>query len=190
MKKILSPAELQVLADAWRKHPGFGAPYWHEGDWVWLSPNGDARTKCGSPIPPPKAEDVKQHQHELWKECWKCGIIRPWGGCGSKSREPVSAWSKLVPADKTPVEKPKPESTEVDSPAAILAVLEGMTDCGAFGEWITETEIVDFATRNFHYKINVKSLLALLRPLWREGKIEHKRTADGKNTVRLTGQTK
>ena len=42
--------DAETLAAAWRKHPGFGAPYWHEGRWVWLSPHGDARSKCGSPI--------------------------------------------------------------------------------------------------------------------------------------------
>ena len=78
----------EMLAAAWRKHPGFGAPHWHEGRWVWLSPNGDAHTKCGSPIRPPKAEDVKPHEKQLWQKCWKCNTIRPWGGCGSKVSKP------------------------------------------------------------------------------------------------------
>ena len=78
----------EMLAEAWRKSPGFGAPHWHEGRWVWLSPHGDARSKCGSPIPPPKPEDVKPHQKLLWEKCHKCNTIRPWGGCGSKVPKP------------------------------------------------------------------------------------------------------
>ena len=187
MKKDLSPAELlQALADAWRKHPGFGAWHWYEGKWYWLTNHGDARTRCGSPIPTPKAEDVKPHERELWKKCWKCGTIRPWGGCGSKFPEPRwIPWGNVLPEAK-----PKPELKTVDSPAEILVVLEGMTDCAAFGEWLAEDEIASFATQQFDYKINVNSLLKLLRPLWREGKIEHKRNADGKNTFRLTVQEK
>ena len=49
-KEVLSPKQLQALAEASRKHHGFGSPYWHEGRWVWLSPHGDARSRCGSPI--------------------------------------------------------------------------------------------------------------------------------------------
>ena len=61
-KEVLSPKQLQALAEAWRKHPGFGSPYWHEGRWVWLSPHGDARSKCGSPIEPPAPDAVKPHE--------------------------------------------------------------------------------------------------------------------------------
>ena len=189
----ISDAEFaQMLADAWRNHLSFHFKYWYEAErrWVRLTNHGSADTRCGSPVPTPRTDEIKPHQREMWKACWKCKSIKPLGGCGSKFPEPKWAWSKLVPADKTPVEKPKPELTEVDSPAEILAVLEAMTDCAAFGEWIAEDEIASFATQQFDYKINVNSLLKLLRLLWREGKIEHKRYADGKNTFRLTVQEK
>ena len=177
----------EMLADAWRKHPGFGAPHWHEGKWVWLSPNGDAYTKCGSPIPPPKADEVKPHEQQLWEKCWKCNTIRPWGGCGSKIPKPQYRFSMLVSVDKTPIEKPEPELTEVDAPAAILVVLEKMTECATFGDWLTEDDIVCVATKHFHYKINATSLLDLLRPLWHAGHIEHKRNEFGQHTFRLKG---
>ena len=88
-KQLLSLDQLMALAEAWRKHPGFGAPHWHEGRWVWLSPHGDARSKCGSPITPPETLDaVKPHEKLLWEKCHICQIIRPWGGCGSKTPKP------------------------------------------------------------------------------------------------------
>lgn len=177
----------EMLAEAWRKSPGFGAPHWHEGKWVWLSPNGDARTKCGSPIPPPKAEDVKPHERQLWEKCWRCNTIRPWGGCGSKSPEPTWVTWWTVPVEKTST--PQPEPTAVDSPTTILGVLEKMAECPAYGDWLTEDEIVFVATKHFDYKINVKSLLDLLRPLWHEGKIEHKRNQFGQHTFRLKENT-
>ena len=178
----------EQLAEAWRNSPGFGAPYWHDGKWVWLSPHGDAYTKCGSPIRPPKEADIKPHQRELWKKCWQCNTIRPWGGCGSRTPKPQFAYSWLVPTDKTPVEIPEPELTAVDSPAAVLVVLEKMADCAAFGNWLIEDEIVWVATKHFNFKIDIPSLLALLRPLWREGKIEHKRNRSGQNCFRLKGE--
>ena len=46
----------EALAEAWRKFPGFGTLHWHEGRWIWLSPHGDARSKCGSPIRPSKPD--------------------------------------------------------------------------------------------------------------------------------------
>ena len=177
----------EMLAEAWRKHPGFGAPHWHEGRWVWLSPNGDAYTKCGSPIPPPKAEDVKPHEKLLWEKCWKCNTIRPWGGCGSKSPEPQWAYSRFVSVDKTPVEASQPELTEVEFPTEILVVLEKMTDCPTFGDWLIEDEIVVVATQHFNLKIDITSLLDLLRPLWHAGHIEHKRNQSGQHTFRLKG---
>ena len=179
----------EVLAAAWRKSPGFCAPHWHERDWVWLSPHGDARTKCGSPIRPPKAEDVKPHEQQLWEKCWKCNTIRPWGGCGSKTPEPKWAASWYAPVDRTPVETPEPELTEVDSPNALLVVLEKMTECPIFGDWLLEDEIVAVATQHFNLKINAISLLDLLRPLWHEGKIEHKQNPFGQRTFRVKGNT-
>lgn len=177
----------EMLAEAWRKHPGFGAPHWHKGRWVWLSPHGDAHTKCGSPIPPPAEADIKPHQRQLWEKCWRCRTIRPWGGCGSKTPKPQYSFSMLVSVDKTPIEKPQPELTEVDSPAAILVVLQKMADCPTFGDWFTEDEIVSVATKHFNYKINATSLLNLLRPLWHAGHIEHKRNEFGQHTFRLKG---
>ena len=178
----------EILAEAWRKSPGFGAPHWHEKRWVWLSPNGDARTKCGSPIRPPKAEDVKPHEQQLWDKCWKCNTIRPWGGCGSKSHQPTWASSRMVDVDRTPTEKPEPELTEVDSPAALLVVLEKMTESGTFGNWLIEDEIVVVAAKHFNFKVNAASLLDLLRPLWHEGKIEHQRNRFGQNCFHLKGE--
>ena len=87
-KEVLSPKQLQALAEATRKHHGFGAPHWHEGRWVWLSPHGDARSRCGSPIEPPAPDAVKPHEKLLWEKCHICQIIRPWGGCGSKTPKP------------------------------------------------------------------------------------------------------
>lgn len=81
-KKILSPESLKALAEAVRQHPNFGAPQWHEGRWVWVSPHGDARTRCGSPIPPP--DEVLPHQRLLWAKCQHCGTRRPWGGCSGR----------------------------------------------------------------------------------------------------------
>ena len=183
-KKVPS---VEMLAEAWRKSPGFGAPYWNDGEWIWLSPHGDARTKCGSPIRPPKAEDVKPHEQQLWEKCWKCNTIRPWGGCGSKFPQPKWAFSLLVDVDKTPAEKPEPELADVDSPATILDLLQKMADCPIFGNWLTEDEIVAVATKHFNLKVNAASLLDLLRPLWREGKIEHKQNPFGQHTFRLKG---
>ena len=177
----------EMLAEAWRKNPGFGAPHWHEGRWVWLSPHGDAHSKCGSPIRPPKADEVKPHEQQLWKKCWKCNTIRPWGGCGSKTPAPKWGMSWTVPVDKTPIEKPEPELTEVDFPTAILVVLEKMTECPTFGDWLTEDEIVFVATKHFNLKANATSLLDLLRPLWHAGHIEHKRNQSGQHTFRLKG---
>ena len=179
----------EALAEAWRKHPGFGTPHWHNGRWVWLSPHGDAYTKCGSPIRPPKPEHIKPYQKRLWEKCWHCRTIRPWGGCGSKIPEPTWVTWWTVPVDKTPRTPPTPELTEVDSPTAMLVVLKKMTDCPTFGDWLTEDEIVFVATKHFDYKINVESLLDLLRPLWYEGKIEHKRNSFGQHIFRLKGDT-
>ena len=81
-KTILSPESLKALAEAVRKQPGFGAPQWHERRWVWLSPHGDSRTRCGSPIPPPN--EVLPHQKLLWAKCQHCGTRRPWGGCSGR----------------------------------------------------------------------------------------------------------
>lgn len=81
-KKILSPESLKALAEAVRKHPNFGAPQWHEGRWVWVSPHGDSKSRCGSPIPPP--ENPAPHQKLLWAKCRHCGIRRPWGGCSGR----------------------------------------------------------------------------------------------------------
>ena len=90
-KTILTPESLKALAEAVRKHPNFGAPQWHEGRWVWLSPYGDSRTRCGSPIPPP--ENPGPHQKLLWAKCRNCGIRRPWGGCGGRGlRGRQSTW--------------------------------------------------------------------------------------------------
>ena len=177
--------DAETLAAAWRKHPGFGTPHWHEGRWEWLSPNGDARTKCGSPIRPPKADEVKPHEQQLWQKCWRCNTIRPWGGCGSKTLEPKWVASSSVPVDKTPTEKPEPELTEVDSPNAMLVVLEKMAECPTFGDWLIEDEIVFVATKHFNLKVNAASLLDLLRPLWHEGKIEHKQNPFGRHTFRV-----
>ena len=90
-KTILSPASLKALAEAVRKQPDFGCPQWHEGRWVWLSPHGDAGSRCGSPIPPP--DEVLPHQALLWAKCQNCGTRRPWGGCSGKGlRSRHSAW--------------------------------------------------------------------------------------------------
>ena len=90
-KTILSPESLKALAEATRKQPGFGCPQWHEGRWVWLSPHGDSRTRCGSPIPPPA--EILPHQELIWAKCQNCGIRRPWGGCSGKGlRGRHSAW--------------------------------------------------------------------------------------------------
>ena len=175
----------EVLAETWRKSPSFGAPHWHETDWVWLSPNGDARTKCGSPIQPPKVDEVKPHEQQLWEKCWRCKSIRPWGGCGSKSHQPTWASSRMVDVDKTPKAKPESELTEVDSPATILVVLQKMAESPTFADWLIEDEIVRVATKHFNFKINVTSLLNLLRPLWHEGKIEHQRNRFGQNCFHL-----
>lgn len=177
----------QMLADAWRNHPSFHFKYWYEEErrWVRLTNHGSAYTRCGSPVPTPRADEVKPHQHEMWKECWQCKTIRPLGGCGSKYPEPTYAYSIDFSKEPTPL----PEPTEPDT-AQILALLEGIDACGILGEWMPANLIVGFAIRNYNYILNVNSLLALLRPLWREGKIEHKRNADGKNTFRLTGQEK
>jgi hypothetical protein len=177
----------EMLAEAWRKSPGFGAPHWHEGKWVWLSPNGDARTKCGSPIPPPKPDEIKPHEQQLWEKCWRCNTIRPWGGCGSKSQPSTWVSSQMVDSDKTPKASPKPELKEVRSPNALLPVLEKMTESGAFGDWLIEDEIVAVATQHFNLKVNAASLLDLLRPLWHKGKIEHTQNPFGQHTFRVKG---
>ena len=77
--------DAETLAKAWRKSPGFGSPYWYEGEWVWLSPHGDSHSRCGSPVPPPAPDEIKPHQRQLWARCKICNAIKPWGGCGSKS---------------------------------------------------------------------------------------------------------
>ena len=87
-KTLLSPESLKALAEAVRKQPGFGCPQWHEGRWVWLSPHGDARSRCGSPMPPP--EEVLPHQVLLWAKCQNCGTRRPWGGL-QRQRAPQPA---------------------------------------------------------------------------------------------------
>ena len=85
----------EELAEAWRKHPGFGAYHWYNGEWVWLSTHGTGYSKCGSRVPPPKPEDIKPHQKLLWAKCKDCGAIKPWGGCGSKSISSYnSTWQK------------------------------------------------------------------------------------------------
>ena len=81
-KNILSPESLKALAEATRQQPGFGCPQWHAGRWVWLSPHGDSRTRCGSPIPPPA--EVLPHQALLWAKCRHCDTRRPWGGCSGR----------------------------------------------------------------------------------------------------------
>ena len=93
----------------------------------------------------------------------------------------------LVDVDKTPIEKPEPELTEVESPATILVVLQKMTECPIFGDWLIEDEIVVVATKHFNLKVDATSLLDLLRPLWHEGKIEHKRNELGQHTFRVKG---
>ena len=94
----------------------------------------------------------------------------------------------MVNVDKTPKESPEPELTEVDFPTAILVVLEKMTDCPTFDDWLTEDEIVFVATKHFNLKVNATSLLDLLRPLWHAGHIEHKRNPSGQHTFRLKGE--
>ena len=89
--------------------------------------------------------------------------------------------------DKTPAEKPEPELADVDSPNAMLVVLEKMAESGTFGNWLIEDEIVAVATKHFNLKVNATSLLDLLRPLWHEGKIEHQRNQFGQHTFRLKG---
>lgn len=90
-KTILSPEGLKALAQAIRHQPGFGSPYWFQGRWVWLSPHGDARSRCGSPVPPPEA--VQPHQQLLWAKCRHCNSRTPWGGCGSKyARHTSRTW--------------------------------------------------------------------------------------------------
>ena len=84
--------------------------------------------------------------------------------------------------------KAKPELADVDSPADMLVVLEKMTASGTFGDWLIEDEIVVVATKHFNLKINVASLLDLLRPLWHEGKIEHQRNRFGQNCFHLKGE--
>lgn len=180
----------EMLAAAWRQSPGFGAPHWHEGKWIWLSPHGDAYTKCGSPIRPPHASAIKPHETQLWEKCWRCQTIRPWGGCGSKTPEPQWVTWRTVSVNKTPTPQPTPELTEVDSPTMLLIVLEKMTDCAAYGDWLLEDEIVSVATKHFNFKINATSLLDLLRPLWQAQKIEHKRNQSGQHTFRLKGGRK
>ena len=139
----------EVLAAAWRKSPGFCAPYWHDGEWIWLSPHGDARTKCGSPIRPPKVKDVKPHEQQLWEKCWKCNTIRPWGGCGGKFPQPTWAFSMLVDVDKTPKAKPEPGLADVDSPNALLVVLEKMAASGTFGNWLLSLIHISEPTRPY-----------------------------------------
>ena len=88
---VLTPEALERLAEAVIKQPGFGAPQWHEGRWVWLSPHGDSRSSCGSPIPVP--DKILPHQQRLWAKCQHCGTRRPWGGCGSRTlRSRQSTW--------------------------------------------------------------------------------------------------
>lgn len=176
----------EMLAEAWRKSPGFGKPHWHEGEWIWLSPHGDAHTKCGSPIRPPKEEDVKPHEKLLWQKCWKCNTIRPWGGCGSRREKPkFTEW--VPPSSRAEFEEyGKYIEACLGGP---IVILREMTDTSPAGKWFTEDDILHAAAKNFSIRYKKESLLAQLRPLWREGKIEHKRNRFGQNCFRLKGKS-
>lgn len=174
----------EMLAEAWRKSPGFGAPHWHEDRWVWLSPHGDAHTKCGSPIRPPKAEDVKPHEKLLWQKCWKCNTIRPWGGCGSRQEKPSSTVWVPTSARAAHAEHGKYIKACLKGP---IVILQELTDTSPVGKWFTEDDILHAASKNFSIRYEKESLLAQLRLLYREGKIEHKRNRFGQHTFRLKG---
>ncbi|MDE0681635.1 MAG: hypothetical protein OXI63_01850 [Candidatus Poribacteria bacterium] len=90
----LNTPTAEMLADAWRKHYAFGTWHWHDGQWVWLSPNGNGYSRCGSPVPPPAPDKIKPYHQLRWSRCKVCNAIKPWGGCGSKS---ISTYNNTWP---------------------------------------------------------------------------------------------
>ena len=184
MKEKKIPTAEQ-LAEAWRKSPGFGAPYWHDGKWVWLSPHGDAYTKCGSPIRPPAEADIKPHERQLWQKCWKCNAIRPWGGCGGRYEKP--SYTEWIPPSAREECKEYRKYIEACLKGPVV-ILQELTDTSSVGDWFTEDDILHVASKNFSIDYKRDSLLEELRSLYREGKIEHKRNRSGQNCFRLKGE--